>query len=73
MDDYVSLAKFVLDDMTNFSDDSDHTSMSINSMNVFVDHDPGKRVTIEIMTVTTIVFNIFEVMSIIIILIPKGC
>lgn len=46
MDDYVSLAKTVLDDMTYFCDNSDHPIVSTNSIDTFVDYDPGKRVTI---------------------------
>lgn len=47
LDDYVTLAKIVLDDMTNSFNDSEPTIASNNSNDAFVDHDPGKRVAIQ--------------------------
>ncbi|KAL4090906.1 hypothetical protein QTP88_025664 [Uroleucon formosanum] len=47
LDDYVTLAKIVLDDMTNSCNDSAPTTVSNNSIDAFVDHDPGKRVAIQ--------------------------
>lgn len=48
LDDYVTLAKIVLDDiMTNSCNDSEPKSGSNNTIDAFVDHDPGKRVAIQ--------------------------
>lgn len=48
LDDYVTLAKIVLDDiMTNSCHDSEPKSGSNNTIDAFVDHDPGKRVAIQ--------------------------
>ncbi|XP_025204866.1 zinc finger MYM-type protein 1-like [Melanaphis sacchari] len=47
LDNYVTLAKIVLDDMTNSCNDSEPITASNNSNDAFVDHDPGKRVAIQ--------------------------
>lgn len=47
LDNYVTLAKIVLDDMTNSCNDSEPITASNNSNDAFVDHDSGKRVAIQ--------------------------
>lgn len=47
LDDYVTLSKIVLDDMTNSCHDSEPNSGSNNAIDAFVDHGPGKCVAIQ--------------------------